>query len=99
MGVKAELVGSQVTIYVEGIFDINLYDAFNNAYKTYLDQAKSFVIDFRHTSNIDSAALGLMLLLRQKAGADEADVSIINANDSVMKVLNIAQFGQLFQVR
>lgn len=99
MGVKAELVGDQVTIYVEGMFDINLYDAFNNAYKTYLDQAKRFVIDFRHASNIDSAALGLMLLLRQKAGADEADVSIVNANDSIMKVLNIAQFSQLFHIR
>lgn len=99
MSVRAELHGRELVLSVSGLFDINLYEAFNEAYKPYLDQAAHIVIDFAQTSNIDSAALGLMLLLRQKAGADEARISLVNANDSVRKVLDIAQFGQLFDLQ
>jgi anti-anti-sigma factor len=99
MSVKAELKGTELVIYVDGVFDITMYEAFNNSYKPYLDQARSYVIDFRGATNIDSAALGLMLLLRQKAGAEDANISLINANEAVKKVLKIAQFQQLFDIK
>lgn len=98
MSVKAELNGRELVLSVKGLFDINLYEAFNDSYKPYLTQANHIVIDFSQTTSIDSAALGLMLLLRQKFGADDARISLVNANDSVRKVLDIAQFGQLFDL-
>lgn len=98
MSVKAELQGTQLTLHVKGLFDINLYEAFNESYKPYLNQVNQIIIDFSQTTSIDSAALGLMLLLRQKFGADDANICLINANDAVRKVLDIAQFGQLFDL-
>lgn len=98
MSIKVELKGTELTIYIDGVFDITQYAAFNDSYKNYLDQADRFVIDFRNTTHIDSAALGLMLLLRQKTGAEDSNITLINANEAVQKVLKIAQFQQLFTI-
>ena len=99
MGIQAELQGGVLNLYVKGVFDINSYDEFNAAYKPYLEQAQRYVIDLREATHIDSAALGLMLLLRQKTGGDDADITLQNASDEVRKILDIAQFNQLFNVK
>jgi anti-anti-sigma factor len=99
MSISAQMQGSQLVLKINGMFDINLYDEFNSAYKPYLDQASSYVIDLSSTEGMDSAALGLMLLLRQKTGGDDAKITIKNPNDDVKKVLDIAQFSQLFDIR
>lgn len=94
--VSTQLNGDCLEIAIDGIFDIEIYHDFNNAYKGYLDQANQYVINFANTDRIDSAALGLMLLLRQNAGAEKSQIRLINANDKVMKSLNTAQFAKLF---
>lgn len=96
--VEVKQNGDELVIFIDGIFDITSYEAFNNSYKQYLETVRLYVIDLRNTTHIDSAALGLMLLLRQKAGAENAQIRIVHANEAVKKVLNIAQFHQLFKI-
>ncbi len=99
MAVSAQLVGTELHLAVDGIFDIELYHEFNNSYKHYLDQAQSVVIDFAKTQRIDSAALGLMLLRCEQFGAEKSNISLINPNPAVMKSLQIAQMQNLFKLQ
>lgn len=99
MAVSAELVGTELQLVIDGVFDIELYHEFNNSYKHYLEQAQSVVIDFAKTQRIDSAALGLILLLREQFGAEKSNISLINPNPTVLKSLQIAQMQNLFKVQ
>lgn len=99
MSVSVQLVGAELRLAIEGVFDIQLYHEFNNSYKNYIGEVQAVVIDFASTQRIDSAALGLMLLLREQFGGEKAHISLINPNPTVMKSLQIAQMQNLFTLK
>ncbi len=41
----------------------------------------------------------MLLLLRDHAGGDAAEVRIVNCNPDVRKILTISNFEQLFEIR
>lgn len=45
-----------------------------------------------------SSALGMLLLLREHAGDDKADVKIVRCRPEVKKILTIANFHHLFHL-
>lgn len=100
MGVHCQVAESKVVISIEGSFDVSCYDDFNDAYKPYLADAGSvFVIDMFKTDYLDSSALGMLLLLRERTGGDKRRIQIIHVNQAVMDILKVAHFDQLFAVQ
>lgn len=53
-------------------------------------------IDLSGLSFIDSAALGMLLLARETAGAKGKKLVLRGANDQVARVMKVAQFDKLF---
>jgi len=47
---------------------------------------------------VDSSALGMLLVLRDKVGNQQSAIKIINARPDVKKILTIANFDKLFTV-
>jgi anti-anti-sigma regulatory factor len=47
---------------------------------------------------MDSAALGMLLLLLEKAGNEKERVRLINPNNTTQKILEIANFNILFDI-
>ena len=100
MGVQVQVDGKVVTISLLGSFDIGCYEAFNDSYKPYLSQADNvFIIDMDEATYMDSSALGMLLLLRDRIGGDKERVIITNVGDSVMEILKVANFDQLFNIQ
>ena len=92
--------GNALTINIEGRFDFSSHQQFRRAYEEGSDsKPASYIIDMKETSYLDSSALGMLLLLRDYAGGDASDISIVNANDDVKKILSISNFGQLFTIQ
>lgn len=91
--------GRELTIRVTGRFDFSAHQAFRDAYENQAPGAGSYTIDLRDTSYLDSSALGMLLLLRDHAGGDRAQVSIVNCNADVKKILKISNFEQLFRIQ
>jgi HptB-dependent secretion and biofilm anti anti-sigma factor len=56
------------------------------------------VVDFGRVDYLDSSALGMLLLLREKAEAAGKKVSLANLSGTVKQVLEIANFGKLFTI-
>ena len=90
--------GSHLTIAVSGRFDFHVYDAFRNAYLDLDRPARKYSIDLSTAEYMDSAALGMLLLLREHAGGDSADIQILNPQTEVENVLTIAHFDKLFNI-
>ncbi|WP_017939562.1 STAS domain-containing protein [Zestomonas thermotolerans] len=90
--------GQELTISIQGRFDFSLHQAFRDAYERADIRPRRYVIDLEGTNYLDSSALGMLLLLRDYAGGDDALISLINCNPDVRKILGISNFGQLFQI-
>ena len=93
--------GTTVTIVIAGRFDFGIHREFRNAYEKAeikVPQAK-FEVDLSGTEYMDSSALGMLLLLREHAGGDKADVSITNCRPVIKEILDIANFDKLFTIK
>ena len=94
--VRTSSLGSCLTIHVEGRFDFNCHQQFRRAYEGAAAPVTEYVVDLRGTEYIDSAALGMLLVLRESAGS--ATVRITNTRPAVRKILQIANFNTLFAI-
>lgn len=91
--------GSQVTIYIQGRFDFSSHQEFRNAYEKLSKTPSRFRVDLQGTSYLDSSALGMLLLLRDFAGGERAEIEIVNCSQDVKKILLISNFEQLFTIQ
>ncbi|MFO7706352.1 MAG: STAS domain-containing protein [Halopseudomonas sp.] len=100
MPIKATLSadGQELTIKVAGRFDFGAHQDFREAYERGGLSPERYVVDLHDADYIDSSALGMLLLLRDHAGGDAADIRIVRCNPDVRKVLSISNFEQLFSI-
>ena len=87
----------QLTIKIKGRFDFSTHQDFRGAYEK-ATQATRYVVDLKETNYLDSSALGMLLLLRDHAGGESAQVHITHSSTDVRKILAIANFDKLFSI-
>lgn len=90
--------GRELTIAIDGRFDYSTHLDFRNAYQAVSGRPERYVVDFRNATYLDSSALGMLLLLRDHAGGDDAQIRLVNCNAEVRKILLISSFDQLFEI-
>ncbi len=90
--------GEKVTISIIGKFDFQLYDEFRSAYTETDGSGMIYEVDLSGAEYLDSSALGMLLLLREHAGGELSKIDITHASDDVRKVLDVANFGKLFNI-
>lgn len=90
--------GQELTIVVQGRFDFGAHQEFRNAYERVEVTPKRYVVDLKGATYLDSSALGMLLLLRDHAGGESAQISLAHCNPDVRKVLAISNFEQLFKI-
>lgn len=90
----------KTTISIKGRFNFEMHSQFRTAYQSEAGDKKKkrYVIDLTGTEYIDSSALGMLLLLREEAGGNEADIEIVNARPEIRKILETANFQRLFKI-
>ena len=98
MSISTSEENGKLTIQIEGRFDFSIHQGFRNAYETASDEVASYEIDLRAATYLDSSALGMLLLLREYAGAEQSTVTITNSSDDIKKILTISNFDQLFTI-
>lgn len=101
MGITARASedGSELCISIDGRFDFSSHQQFCKAYEEVESKPDQYVVDMQATTYLDSSALGMLLLLRDFAGGDHAQIRISNCNEDVRKILTISNFEQLFEIQ
>lgn len=86
-------------IKVEGRFDYSFHSEFRSAYHAAAASTISFIVDLKPATHMDSASLGMLLLLKEHAEGLGASVHIhCNSDGDVRKVLDIARFERYFDI-
>ena len=93
--VRATLAGTTVTVHVQGRFDFNCHPGFRQACASF-GRVREYVVDLGTTEYLDSSALGMLLVLREEAGAEH--VRVVNCQPAVRRILEIANFQSLFTI-
>lgn len=98
MGVTTRLDSSGGVLYisVSGRFDFGIHQQFRDATNLSHKSIKTIEVDLSQTDYLDSSALGMLLVLRDKVGDNKNAVAIKNAKPEVRKILEIANFDKLF---
>ena len=93
-----DLPGGDARIAMSGRFDFSKHRNFRDASEKALATGQSIHVDLREVSYIDSSALGMLLLLREKAHAVGKTVSIATRPGTVHDILGVAKFDGLFVI-
>jgi anti-anti-sigma factor len=93
IGEQGELI-----IHLVGNVDFNHYKEFTEAYQKFDQVFKKYIVDLSETKSIDNSALGMFLLLRDFAGGDSAEVSLMNPNPLVREFLETSKFNKIFNI-
>ena len=92
---------NETTISIKGRFNFEMHTLFRTTYhEETADKIRSrrFIVDLAGTEYIDSSALGMLLMLREAAGTNEADIEIVNSRPEIRKILETANFQRLFKI-
>lgn len=100
MQVSVTKTDQDVTIGLEGRFDFGTHRDFRAAVERALQESKSnlLLVDLGGVDYLDSSALGMLLMLRDKGQAANKTVALVNCRGNVRQVLDIANFGKLFSI-
>ncbi|CUA81454.1 MULTISPECIES: STAS domain-containing protein [Gulbenkiania] len=96
-----KLEGSVGRLVLVGPFDFNMHKDFRQASQSLLDEpgVEEILVDFEQVPFLDSSALGMLLLLKERAAAQKRTLALINCRDTVKQVLEIACFNKMFVIR
>ncbi len=89
-----------LTIKVDGRFDASSLDEFRKCYENLPHEAPDrYNVDLKNAIYLDSSALGMLLVLRDYAGGENARITITNCSPEVKKIFTISSFEQLFTIQ
>lgn len=92
---------NQLCLKLSGRFDFHCHKDFRSAYEQALEseRANRIEVNFSGVDYLDSSALGMLLLLREKADAAGKQIVLTGLHGTVKQVLDVANFGKLFTIR
>lgn len=89
------------SIVMKGRFDFQIHREFKEAYTRLFENAsvKLIEIEMSRLVYLDSSALGMLMLLNERAKAVNKSIALVNPSDIVNQVLEVANFHRLFTIR
>jgi HptB-dependent secretion and biofilm anti anti-sigma factor len=96
-----QIEGDVGRVVLSGQFDFSAHREFRQVCETLISNPsiKEVLVDFQNVNYLDSSALGMLLLLKEKIGAASKSLALVNCRESVKQVLDIACFGKIFIIR
>ena len=100
MSINTTVAGDTATIYMSGRFDFNVQRDFKDAYDPHLGNTSVRAIDVNlaEVDYLDSSALGMLLMLRERATSSGKSLKLSRPRSSVAQILDIANFSKLFTI-
>lgn len=101
MTVRLTHDNQKAILTIQGRFDFNVHTAFRQCSEEALknDATRQVVVNLTRVNYLDSSALGMLLLLREKAAAaGRPEVTLCGATGIAQQVLDVANFGRMFRI-
>jgi HptB-dependent secretion and biofilm anti anti-sigma factor len=92
--------GQRARMSLSGRFDFSVHREFHDACLKPLQNpvVTEIEIDLGAVDYLDSSALGMLLLLREKASSANKTTSLTNCHGVVAQILDVVNFNKLFVI-
>jgi len=90
--------GKGLIIGIIGRFNLELHKKFRKVFEEQPRRYERYAVNMQHCTGIDSAGLGMLLILRDFTQLSREDLRLIQCPADVRQVLNYANFEQLFTI-
>ena len=100
MQTNTMITNGKAVVRLQGRFDFSAHRELRDSCGTLLasNDVRELNIDMGGVEYMDSSALGMLLLLKERADAASKRVSLQNCKGMVRQVLDIANFGKIFSI-
>ncbi len=100
MEIRSSIDNAQARITLGGRFDFSSHREFRDVTEQLLARGSISVIeiDLGAVSYLDSSALGMLLMLRDKARSANCEIRLAHCSAPVRQVLDVANFQKLFTI-
>lgn len=99
MQASVTVADGKATIKLQGRFDFNAHREFREVVDKAMEgSVREVLVDLSGVDYLDSSALGMLLMLRDKAKTAAREVALTNCSGAVKQVLDIANFSKLFRI-
>jgi anti-anti-sigma factor len=101
MHIHLENLDRSVILRLEGRMDYPTHRDFRDASDKALEapEVDAIVIDLALVEFMDSAALGMLLLLKEKATLRDRKVILRNPSPTILQVLKMVHFHKFFEIQ
>jgi anti-anti-sigma factor len=101
MQTQVSVINERARISLSGRFDFNAHRIFKSACEPQIRSSdiSSIEIDLGNVEYLDSAALGMLLLLRDQAQGAHKTLFLTNCHGLVKQILDVANFRKLFTIQ
>lgn len=86
------------TVTLKGDLDVYSEEEFKSFISDYITADKDVVFDLASLDYLDSTGLGMFMTVYNQQKANDKDVRIINAKDSIAKLFKITDLSGLFHM-
>lgn len=101
MTVRLTTLDHKATLTIDGRFDFAAHGQFRKCTESALalPALRQIEVNLAQVSYLDSSALGMLLLLREKAAnAGGREIVLTGVRGTVQQVFEVANFGRLFKI-
>ena len=98
--VKTHMTSNQkgLVIDVVGFFSLALHQDFRDAFESPDQRYDRYAVNLQDCEGIDSAGLGMLLLLREHVAVGKDDLLITHCPSHIHNILRYSNFDQLFTI-
>lgn len=90
--------GKTLEIIVKGQFQFAGHREFRDAYVGFVEAGGHFRVKLAQTEYMDSAALGMLLLLNEHAKQHRQSITLVAPPPVIRRILDVACFDKLFHI-
>lgn len=92
--------GKRAVVRLSGRFDFSAHREFRETIDTAVQNkdVEEVVVDLADVDYVDSSALGMLLMLREKANGAKKKLALANPRGVVKQALDIAHFEKIFSI-
>jgi len=101
MAISVQIHDNVARISMSGRFDFQVHREFKESYTPLIDNVavREIEVEMSRVDYLDSSALGMLMLLNERAKGANKAVSLLNTSGVVSQVLEVANFSRIFNIR
>lgn len=101
MSINVQVRDGAARIMMSGRFDFQVHREFKDAYTALLTNAgvREIEVEMSKVDYLDSSALGMLILLNERAKEAKKTIVLLNPSAVVAQVLDVANFSKIFNIK